>query len=158
MRVNSAAAKMSAVETCTGGTTTTNHTGGTLQACTLAYLKATYVPPPNLPEIKSATYLVTMVDFAEPGDLGVFIDEETIKIAEEIPEDKVELLENYVVLKMPRNPRHDSTIQHMLENFGRFVLEGKPVTPATEEAIKTLRVLDALARSARENKEVEVGR
>jgi Uma2 family endonuclease len=30
------------------------------------------------------------------------------------PEDKVELLENYVVLKMPRNPPHDSTIQRML--------------------------------------------
>src|SRR5713226_5136674 len=29
------------------------------------------------------------------------------------PDDKVELLENYVVLKMPRNPRHDSTIQRM---------------------------------------------
>jgi Uma2 family endonuclease len=32
-------------------------------------------------------------------------------------EDKVELLENYVVLKMPRNPRHDSAIQHMLEKL-----------------------------------------
>jgi Uma2 family endonuclease len=30
------------------------------------------------------------------------------------PEDKVELLENYVVLKMPRNPPHDSTLQRML--------------------------------------------
>jgi Uma2 family endonuclease len=30
------------------------------------------------------------------------------------PDDKVELLENYVVLKMPRNPRHDSTLQRML--------------------------------------------
>ncbi len=29
-------------------------------------------------------------------------------------EDKVELLENYVVLKKPRNPRHDSTLQRML--------------------------------------------
>src|SRR5216110_2249042 len=29
-------------------------------------------------------------------------------------EDKVELLENYVVLKMPRNPLHDSTLQRML--------------------------------------------
>src|SRR3954453_5670377 len=29
-------------------------------------------------------------------------------------EDKVELLENYVVLKMPRNPPHDSTLQRML--------------------------------------------
>src|SRR6201987_2118569 len=26
------------------------------------------------------------------------------------PDDKVELLENYVVLKMPRNPPHDGTI------------------------------------------------
>ena len=26
-------------------------------------------------------------------------------------DDKVELLENYVVLKMPRNPPHDGTIQ-----------------------------------------------
>jgi hypothetical protein len=33
------------------------------------------------------------------------------------PEDKVELLENYLVLKMPRNPRHDSTIQRMLEKL-----------------------------------------
>jgi len=28
--------------------------------------------------------------------------------------DKVELLENYVVLEMPRNPLHDSTLQRML--------------------------------------------
>src|SRR5207253_8662178 len=32
-------------------------------------------------------------------------------------EDKVELLENYVVLKMPRNPPHDSTIQQTLEKL-----------------------------------------
>jgi D-xylose 1-dehydrogenase (NADP+, D-xylono-1,5-lactone-forming) len=50
---------------------------------------------------------------------------------------------------------HDQ-IQHMIENFGRFVLEGKPVTPSPDEAVKTLRVLDALARSARENREVAV--
>jgi hypothetical protein len=30
------------------------------------------------------------------------------------PEDKVELLENYVVLKMPRHPRPDSPLQRML--------------------------------------------
>jgi Uma2 family endonuclease len=34
-------------------------------------------------------------------------------------DDKVELLENYVVLKMPRNPRHDSTIQRMLRPLMR---------------------------------------
>jgi Uma2 family endonuclease len=32
-------------------------------------------------------------------------------------EDKVELLENYVVLKMPRNPPHDSAIQRMLDKL-----------------------------------------
>lgn len=32
-------------------------------------------------------------------------------------EDKVELLENYVVLKMPRNPRHDSSVQRLLEKL-----------------------------------------
>ena len=33
------------------------------------------------------------------------------------PEDKVELLENYVVLKMPRNPPHDGTIDLVKEAF-----------------------------------------
>jgi Uma2 family endonuclease len=33
------------------------------------------------------------------------------------PEDKVELLENYVVLKMPRNPPHDGTIQLITETL-----------------------------------------
>jgi Uma2 family endonuclease len=32
-------------------------------------------------------------------------------------EDKVELLENYVVLKMPRNPLHTSTVQRLLERL-----------------------------------------
>ena len=36
-------------------------------------------------------------------------------------EDKVELLENYVVLKMPRNPRHDRTIQRMLRPLMRVI-------------------------------------
>jgi Uma2 family endonuclease len=36
-------------------------------------------------------------------------------------EDKVELLENYVVLKMPRNPPHDSTFQRMLRPLLRVL-------------------------------------
>jgi predicted dehydrogenase len=47
-------------------------------------------------------------------------------------------------------------IQCMLENFSRFVLDDAPVQPDPQEAVKTLRVLDALARSAREGKTVEV--
>jgi Uma2 family endonuclease len=39
-------------------------------------------------------------------------------------EDKVELLENYVVLKMPRNPPHDGTIDLMTERLARAVPSG----------------------------------
>ena len=51
--------------------------GGTLLASTLAYMAAKQDE-----RIKSALYLVTMVDFAEPGDLGVFIDEEQLATLE----------------------------------------------------------------------------
>lgn len=44
--------------------------GGTLLAATNAYLASKRRKP-----IKSATYFTTLVDFQEPGDLGVFIDE-----------------------------------------------------------------------------------
>ncbi|MFY9287152.1 MAG: class I poly(R)-hydroxyalkanoic acid synthase [Alphaproteobacteria bacterium] len=57
--------------------------GGTLLAATLAYLKAMPQPRPGLPKVVSATYLVTMVDFSDPGDLGVFIDPDQVKLIEE---------------------------------------------------------------------------
>lgn len=44
--------------------------GGTLLATTLAYLAAK-----RRKRIASATFFTTMTDFAEPGELGVFIDE-----------------------------------------------------------------------------------
>jgi polyhydroxyalkanoate synthase len=47
--------------------------GGTLLASTNAYLASKSRKP-----IKSATYFTTLVDFEEPGDLGVFIDEEKL--------------------------------------------------------------------------------
>jgi Uma2 family endonuclease len=37
------------------------------------------------------------------------------------PDDKVELLEGYVVLKMSRNPPHDSTIQRILRTLYRLI-------------------------------------
>ena len=52
--------------------------GGTLLASTLAYMTAK-----RDNRIKSATYFVTMVDFAEAGELSVFIDEEQLHALEE---------------------------------------------------------------------------
>jgi polyhydroxyalkanoate synthase len=56
--------------------------GGTLLACTLAYIagagKKAYEG-----RVKSATFLTTMVDFAESGELGVFIDDEQLRSLEE---------------------------------------------------------------------------
>ena len=57
--------------------------GGTLLASTIAYLNALEKIPADLPKIVSATYLVTMIDFADPGDLGVFVDEEQVEALEE---------------------------------------------------------------------------
>jgi len=50
---------------------------------------------------------------------------------------------------------HDQ-IQRMLENFGAYVLEDKPVTPSPTEAVKTLKVLDALAASARQGRVIDI--
>jgi polyhydroxyalkanoate synthase len=52
--------------------------GGTLMACTLAWMAAK-----RDSRIRSATFLTTMVDFAEAGELSVFIDEEQLKAMEE---------------------------------------------------------------------------
>jgi polyhydroxyalkanoate synthase len=52
--------------------------GGTLLASTLAYMAAR-----GDDRIKSATFFVTMLDFAEAGELGVFIDEVQLQALEE---------------------------------------------------------------------------
>ncbi len=52
--------------------------GGTLLASTLAWMAAV-----GDDRIKSATFFVTMMDFKEAGELGVFIDEEQLRSLEE---------------------------------------------------------------------------
>ncbi len=52
--------------------------GGTLLGSTLAYMAAK-----KDTRIKSATFFVTMLDFSEAGELGVFIDEEQLLALEE---------------------------------------------------------------------------
>src|SRR5690606_37182963 len=51
-----------------------NCIGGTLLATTLAYLAAK-----KKDVVKSATFFTSMVDFEHAGDLGVFIDEKSVK-------------------------------------------------------------------------------
>lgn len=52
--------------------------GGTLLATTLAYMTAQ-----DDHRINSATFFTTMLDFSDPGELGLFIDEEQISSLEE---------------------------------------------------------------------------
>src|SRR5208283_3507805 len=47
--------------------------GGTILAATLAYLAAQ-----GDNRVASATYFVTLIDFTEVGDMGVFIDDDQI--------------------------------------------------------------------------------
>ena len=53
--------------------------GGTLLAALLAYLEATDAAD----RVASATFLTSMIDFADPGDLGVFIDEQQVESLEQ---------------------------------------------------------------------------
>jgi len=57
--------------------------GGTLLAATLAWMAAN-----NDNRFKSATFFASMVDFTEPGELGVFIDEEQLTALEEKMEER----------------------------------------------------------------------
>jgi polyhydroxyalkanoate synthase len=52
--------------------------GGTLLACTLAYMATK-----KDTRVKSATFLTALTDFTESGELGVFIDEEQLTALEE---------------------------------------------------------------------------
>ncbi|MDJ0956797.1 MAG: class I poly(R)-hydroxyalkanoic acid synthase [Arenicellales bacterium] len=66
-------AALEAIESATGESTVNAIgycIGGTLLAMTLGYETAH-----RRPRIKSATFLTTMLDFSDPGDLGVFVDE-----------------------------------------------------------------------------------
>lgn len=48
--------------------------GGTLLALLLAYYHAQQKSP-----IRSATFLATLIDFSDPGDIGIYLDEEQIR-------------------------------------------------------------------------------
>jgi len=53
--------------------------GGTLVAMVLAYVEQKPIPY----KINSSTFFASLIDFSEPGDLGIFITDEQIKAIEE---------------------------------------------------------------------------
>ena len=57
--------------------------GGTLLGCTLAYLAAK-----GDKRLKSGTFLTTMLDFTDVGELSVFVDEEQLQLIEDYMEKK----------------------------------------------------------------------
>ncbi len=74
-------AAMAAIEQATGERDLTMIgycLGGTLTACLLAWLAAR-----GDDRVKAATFFTTMTDFADPGDLGVFIDDEQLSLIEQ---------------------------------------------------------------------------
>ncbi|MGB0866582.1 MAG: PHA/PHB synthase family protein, partial [Granulosicoccaceae bacterium] len=57
--------------------------GGTLMSATLAYMKTK-----SDDRVDTCTFFTTMVDFSEPGQLGVFVDEQQLSMAEAEMEQK----------------------------------------------------------------------
>ncbi len=57
--------------------------GGTLTACLLAWMAAQ-----GDDRVKAVTFLTCMLDFSEPGELGVFIDDEQLRLIEEHMDNK----------------------------------------------------------------------
>lgn len=72
VRVHSGSQNLNAIGYCLGGT---------LLASTLAYLHQTN--PALAKTVRSATYFVTLVDFKDPGELGVFIDDVQLEAIEQ---------------------------------------------------------------------------
>jgi D-xylose 1-dehydrogenase (NADP+, D-xylono-1,5-lactone-forming) len=68
---------------------------------------------------------------------------------------------NYLIRREGREQEEivvegEDQIARMIDNFSQAVQTATPVRPAPDEAVRTLRVLDALARSAREGRELSI--
>jgi Uma2 family endonuclease len=70
-------------------------------------------PPPVIVQTVPSLYRFTVEQYQRMVEAGVLTDE-----------DKVELLDGYVVSKMPRNPPHDGTIQVITKRLGKRIPDG----------------------------------
>ena len=94
--------------------------GGTLLAMLLAYNKAK-----NDTSIRSATFLASMIDFSDPGDISVFIDEQQIMSLEERMKKKG-YLEGHLMASAFNSLRASDLVWAF---FIRNYLHGKPPVP-----------------------------
>lgn len=94
--------------------------GGTLLATLLAYNKA---HEDN--SIRSATFLAAMIDFTDPGDISVFIDEQQIKKLEEEMESKGYLAGKFMASSFNSLRANDLIWSFFIKNY----LHGKTPVP-----------------------------
>ncbi|MBY0230295.1 MAG: Uma2 family endonuclease [Gemmataceae bacterium] len=77
---------------------------------------------PSVPQ--TPTYAATYLADASIARYSVKRYQHLVEIGGLGPDDKVELLENLMVLKMPRDPIHDATIQQMVRPLLRVIPGG----------------------------------
>lgn len=94
--------------------------GGTLLATLLAYNKAH-----KDKSIRSATFLASMIDFSDPGDISVFIDEQQIKKLEEEMETKGYLAGKFMASSFNSLRANDLIWSFFIKNY----LRGKNPVP-----------------------------
>src|SRR5262249_60853815 len=86
--------------------------GGTLLAATLAYLTAQ-----KDDRIQTATYLVTLVDFTDVGDMAVFIDEEQLAVLEKRMRSRGYLEGHNMALAFNMLRAHDLIWRFVVSNY-----------------------------------------
>lgn len=94
--------------------------GGTLLTTLLAYNKAHQDK-----SINSATFLATMIDFTDPGDIAVFIDEQQIKKLEEEMDSKGYLAGEFMASSFNSLRANDLVWSFFIKNY----LRGKSPVP-----------------------------
>jgi polyhydroxyalkanoate synthase len=94
--------------------------GGTLLALLLAYQKAH-----NQHSIQSATFLATLIDFSQPGDIEIFIDEQQIQKIEQEMSDKGYLPGDFMAASFNSLRANDLVWSFFINNY----LQGKKPVP-----------------------------
>ena len=94
--------------------------GGTLLTILLAYNKAR-----NDNSIRSATFLAAMIDFSDPGDIAVFIDEQQIKKLEDEMDSKGYLAGKFMASSFNSLRANDLIWSFFIKNY----LRGKNPVP-----------------------------